>query len=55
MGEPEPDEGLLPAGFVEEMRFVAMRLHTKDQAPKEGQKPAENPWQKARHMLPGSL
>jgi len=23
-------------GFVEEMRFVAMRLHTKDQAPKEG-------------------
>lgn len=35
------------AGFVEEMRFVAMRLHTKDQAPKEGQKPAENPWQKA--------
>lgn len=36
------------------MRFVAMRLHTKDQAPKEGQKPAENPWQKARHALPGS-
>lgn len=25
-------------GFVEEMRFVAMKLHTKDQAPKEGQK-----------------
>ncbi|KAA8495174.1 Heme oxygenase 1, chloroplastic [Porphyridium purpureum] len=24
-------------GFVEEMRFVAMRLHTKDQAPREGQ------------------
>lgn len=23
-------------GFVEEMRFVAMRLHTKDQAPSEG-------------------
>jgi heme oxygenase (biliverdin-producing, ferredoxin) len=23
-------------GFVEEMRFVAMRLHTKDQAPREG-------------------
>lgn len=23
-------------GFVEEMRFVAMRLHTRDQAPKEG-------------------
>lgn len=25
-------------GFVEEMRFVAMRLHTKDQAPREGGK-----------------
>ncbi len=25
---------------------MAMRLHTKDQAPKEGQKPADNPWQK---------
>lgn len=24
-------------GFVEEMRFVAMKLHTKDQAPREGQ------------------
>lgn len=24
-------------GFVEEMRFVAMRLHTKDQAPREGE------------------
>lgn len=27
-------------GFVEEMRFVAMRLHTKEQAPKEGEKEA---------------
>jgi len=27
-------------GFVEEMRFVAMRLHTREQAPKEGQKEA---------------
>jgi len=39
-------------GFVEEMRFVAMRLHTKEQAPKEGQaKPAPNPmaqWQPTR-------
>lgn len=25
-------------GFVEEMRFVAMKLHTKEQAPKEGEK-----------------
>lgn len=24
-------------GFVEEMRFIAMRLHTKDQAPREGE------------------
>lgn len=27
-------------GFVEEMRFVAMRLHTKDQAPREGKQEA---------------
>ena len=33
------------AGFVEEMRFVAMKLHTRDQAPKEGQKEAaEKAW-----------
>ncbi|CAK0782606.1 hypothetical protein CVIRNUC_005810 [Coccomyxa viridis] len=43
-------------GFVEEMRFAAMRLHTRDQAPKQGQKeapeqPAEQPlrqWQPTR-------
>uniref|UniRef100_A0A7N0VJR5 heme oxygenase (biliverdin-producing) n=1 Tax=Kalanchoe fedtschenkoi TaxID=63787 RepID=A0A7N0VJR5_KALFE len=29
-------------GFVEEMRFVAMKLHTRDQA-KEGEKPSEAP------------
>lgn len=35
------------AGFVEEMRFVAMKLHTKDQAPKEGGKEAApQPFQK---------
>lgn len=35
------------AGFVEEMRFVAMKLHTKDQAPKEGGKEASpQPFQK---------
>ena len=28
------------SGFVEEMRFVAMKLHTRDQAPKEGGQPA---------------
>lgn len=28
------------AGFVEEMRIVAMKLHTKDQAPKEGEQAA---------------
>lgn len=28
-------------GFVEEMRQVAMRLHTREQAPKEGEKPAD--------------
>jgi heme oxygenase len=25
-----------PAGFINEMRMVAMKLHTKEQAPKEG-------------------
>ena len=40
------------AGFVEEMRFVAMKLHTKDQAPKEGgQKAAEQPFQKVTWLL----
>ncbi|XP_058723028.1 heme oxygenase 1, chloroplastic-like isoform X1 [Vicia villosa] len=33
-------------GFVEEMRFVAMRLHTKDQA-KEGEKQVEKPEERA--------
>ena len=38
---------ILFAGFVEEMRFVAMKLHTKDQAPKEGGKEAApQPFQK---------
>lgn len=33
-------------GFVEEMRFVAMRLHTRDQA-KEGEKEVKQPEEKA--------
>ncbi|GAB4828285.1 Heme oxygenase 1 [Ancistrocladus abbreviatus] len=33
-------------GFVEEMRFVAMKLHTKEQA-KEGEKVAEGPEEKS--------
>lgn len=33
-------------GFVEEMRFVAMRLHTKDQA-KEGEKEVKEPEERA--------
>ena len=38
-------------GFVEEMRFVAMKLHTREQAPKEGEKkpepkPEQQPMQK---------
>ena len=42
-----------PPGFVEEMRFVAMRLHTKDQAPKEGQREsAEKAWKQARALFP---
>ena len=45
------------AGFVEEMRFVAMKLHTKDQAPKEGGKEAApQPFQKVDfHRLPATL
>ena len=39
-------------GFVEEMRFVAMKLHTKDQAPKEGGKEAApQPFQKVLYGL----
>ncbi|XP_010687998.2 heme oxygenase 1, chloroplastic [Beta vulgaris subsp. vulgaris] len=34
-------------GFVEEMRAVAMKLHTKEQAPKEGQKVAKGPEEKS--------
>ncbi|XVF76657.1 hypothetical protein PTKIN_Ptkin13bG0284200 [Pterospermum kingtungense] len=33
-------------GFVEEMRFVAMKLHTKDQA-KEGEKEVKEPEEQA--------
>ncbi|KAK9828681.1 hypothetical protein WJX72_001504 [[Myrmecia] bisecta] len=51
--KPKPGE---KKGFVEEMRFVAMRLHTKDQAPKEGgQKPAEVPFQKWQPTREGYL
>ena len=36
-------------GFVEEMRFAAMKLHTREQAPKEGSRPeTENPTPKVR-------
>jgi len=39
------------AGFVEEMRFVAMKLHTKDQAPKEGGKEAsQHPMKQVPHF-----
>lgn len=41
-------------GFIAEMRKVAMKLHTKDQAPKEGGKeaPKQGPWTPTR---PGYL
>lgn len=43
-------------GFVEEMRFVAMKLHTKDQAPKEGGKEAApQPFQKWEPTREGYL
>ena len=42
------------AGFVEEMRFVAMKLHTKDQAPKEGGKEAaKQPFQQVSQSMCG--
>lgn len=34
-------------GFVEEMRFVAMKLHTKEQAPKEGEAKVSEEQQKS--------
>ncbi|KAK9802931.1 hypothetical protein WJX73_009246 [Symbiochloris irregularis] len=37
---PRPGE---KKGFVEEMRMAAMRLHTRDQAPKDGSRPEEKP------------
>lgn len=42
---PSPAKKRFPGeakGFVEEMRFVAMKLHTRDQA-REGEKEAEGP------------
>lgn len=43
-------------GFVEEMRFVAMKLHTKDQAPKEGGKEAaKQPFQQWKPTKEGFL
>lgn len=44
-GHPSPGAKTRPRpgerkGFVEEMRFIAMRLHTKDQAPREGEQEA---------------
>ena len=46
---PKKSKGL---GFVNgEMRAAAMKLHTRDQAPKEGQQPAQKPvsaWQPGR-------
>lgn len=37
-------------GFINEMRIVAMKLHTRDQAPKEGQQEAPK-----QPMVSGSL
>lgn len=49
MGEkPRPGE---KKGFVEEMRFVAMKLHTKEQAPKEGQAEMKEEQQQAMKQV----
>ncbi|CAL8470900.1 g10442 [Coccomyxa elongata] len=43
-------------GFVEEMRFVAMKLHTRDQAPKQGQRESEEKaWKAWEPSRPGYL
>lgn len=44
MDRPRPGE---KKGFVEEMRFVAMKLHTKEQAPKEGEAKVSEEQQKS--------
>jgi len=41
-GPPNPNEEK-NKGFIAEMRTIAMKLHTKDQAPKEGERPAPKP------------
>jgi hypothetical protein len=49
MGEkPRPGE---KKGFVEEMRFVAMKLHTKEQAPKEGKAEVKEEQQQAMKQV----
>ncbi|CAL5228825.1 g12026 [Coccomyxa viridis] len=51
--KPRPGE---KKGFVEEMRFVAMRLHTRDQAPKEGEREAaEQAWKQWQPSREGYL
>jgi hypothetical protein len=40
-----------PAGFVGEMRAVAMKLHTREQAPKEGGIESPKPKQAVRYLL----
>ena len=50
--QPLPYSHCIYAGFVEEMRFAAMKLHTREQAPKEGSRPeTENPTPKVCQLL----
>ena len=62
-GGPPARDPNAPYSFVQDdMRAYAMKLHTRDQAPREGQQPAEKPftaWQPGRveylHFLVDSL
>merc|ERR1719253_680541 len=48
---PTPEEKARKSFVQYEMRSAAMKLHTRDQAPKEGQQPAEKPvskWEPGR-------
>ncbi len=54
---PIPRSARKLAGFIAEMRKVAMKLHTKEQAPKEGGKeaPKQGPVSLSRHTRPVGL
>jgi len=51
VGDPVMAEDKVPSFVQTEMRSAAMKLHTRDQAPREGEQPAQRPvqtWQPGR-------